>query len=149
MWVPSPGWEDPLEEGRATHFNILAWRLPRTEEPGRLQSMGSQSVRRDWSGWACTWKRKVSTSKEQSTKLMCCYSEGTILGLCDGPQIIASLERLSLPITGTDAGWNLIVCAFSLYGWHLPSCFAESAATWRLKRNWHSCNSITKLSNFL
>ena len=38
-----PGLEDPLEEGMATHSNILAWRIPWTEEPGRLQSMGSQS----------------------------------------------------------------------------------------------------------
>ena len=41
------GWEDPLEEGRATHSSILAWRIPWTEEPGRLQSMGSQRVRHD------------------------------------------------------------------------------------------------------
>ena len=37
------GWEDPLEEGMATHSSILAWRIPWTEEPGRLQSMESQS----------------------------------------------------------------------------------------------------------
>ena len=36
------GWEDPLEEGMATHFSILTWRIPWTEELGRLQSMGSQ-----------------------------------------------------------------------------------------------------------
>ena len=35
------GWEDPLEEGLATHSSILAWRVPWTEEPGRLQSMRS------------------------------------------------------------------------------------------------------------
>ena len=39
------GWEDPLEEGMATHSSILAWRIPRTEEPGGLQSMGLQRVR--------------------------------------------------------------------------------------------------------
>ena len=33
-WVPSLGWEDPLEEGMATHSSTLAWRIPRTEEPG-------------------------------------------------------------------------------------------------------------------
>ena len=44
-WVQSLGWEDPLEKGMATHSSILAWRIPRTEEPGRLQSMGSQRVR--------------------------------------------------------------------------------------------------------
>ena len=41
------GWEDPLEEGMATHSSILAWRIPWTEEPGRLQSMGSQRARHD------------------------------------------------------------------------------------------------------
>ena len=40
--VWSPDWEDPLEKGMATHFNILAWRIPWAKEPGRLQSMRSQ-----------------------------------------------------------------------------------------------------------
>ena len=44
-WVPSLGWEDPLEEEMATHSNILAWRIPRTEEPGGLQSTGSRKSR--------------------------------------------------------------------------------------------------------
>ena len=39
----STGWEDPLAKGMATHPSIVAWRIPWTEEPGRLQSMGSQS----------------------------------------------------------------------------------------------------------
>ena len=42
-----PGQEDPLERGMATHSSILAWRIPWTEEPGRLRSMGSQRVRHD------------------------------------------------------------------------------------------------------
>ena len=41
------GWEDPLEQGMATHSRILAWRIPRTEEPGGLQSMGSHGVGHD------------------------------------------------------------------------------------------------------
>ena len=41
------GREDPLEEGRATHSSVLAWRIPWTEEPGGLQSMGSQTVGHD------------------------------------------------------------------------------------------------------
>ena len=45
--VPSLGWEDPLEKGMATHSSILAWRIPWREEPGRLQSMGSQRVGHD------------------------------------------------------------------------------------------------------
>ena len=47
IWVLSLGQEDPLEEGMATHSSILAWRIPWTEEPGELQSMGSQRVRHD------------------------------------------------------------------------------------------------------
>ena len=46
-WVQSLGQEDPLEKEMATHSSTLAWRIPRTEEPGRQQSMGSQRVRHD------------------------------------------------------------------------------------------------------
>ena len=45
--VRSLGWEDPLEKEMATHSRILAWRIPWTEKPGGLQSMGSQRVRHD------------------------------------------------------------------------------------------------------
>ena len=48
IWVRSLGWEDPLEESMATHSSILAWRIPWTEEPGRLQSMGSQRAEHNW-----------------------------------------------------------------------------------------------------
>ena len=46
-WVRSLGWEDALEKGMATLSSILAWRIPWTEEPGGLQSMGSQRVGHD------------------------------------------------------------------------------------------------------
>ena len=46
-WVHSLGQEDPLEEGKATHSSTLAWRIPGTEEPCRLQSMMSQQVGQD------------------------------------------------------------------------------------------------------
>ena len=46
-WVRSLGWEDPLEKEMATHASILAWRIPWTEEPGGLQSMGLQRVGQD------------------------------------------------------------------------------------------------------
>ena len=46
-WVPSLGGEDPLEKGMATHSSILAWRIPWTEEPGGIQSMGSPRIRHD------------------------------------------------------------------------------------------------------
>ena len=47
-WVQSLGWKDPLEKEMATHFSILAWRILWTEEPGRLQSMGSQESDMTW-----------------------------------------------------------------------------------------------------
>ena len=46
-WVQFPGQEDALEKGMATHSSILAWRIPWTEEPGRLQSMGLQRAGHD------------------------------------------------------------------------------------------------------
>ena len=46
-WVQFLGWEDPLEKGTAAHTIILAWKIPGTEEPGGLQSMGSQRVGHD------------------------------------------------------------------------------------------------------
>ena len=46
-WVQFLGWEDPQEKEMATHSSTLAWKIPWTEEPGRLQSMGSQRVRHD------------------------------------------------------------------------------------------------------
>ena len=47
IWVQSLGREGPLKKGMAAHSNILAWRIPWTEEPGGLQSMGLQRVRHD------------------------------------------------------------------------------------------------------
>ena len=47
MWVRSLGWENSLEKEMANHSSILVWRLPWTEEPGRLQSTGSQRVGHD------------------------------------------------------------------------------------------------------
>ena len=54
MWVQSLGQEDPLEERMATHSSILARRIPWTEEPGGLQSIGLQIVRHEWSYLSCT-----------------------------------------------------------------------------------------------
>ena len=47
IWVQFLGWEDPREEGMATHSSSLAWRIPWTEEPGGLQSIGSHRVGQD------------------------------------------------------------------------------------------------------
>ena len=62
MWVQSLGWEDALEEGMATRSSILAWEIPRTVEPGGLQSIGSQSFGHDSSDLA--WTDSVHTTRK-------------------------------------------------------------------------------------
>ena len=78
-WVWSLGWEDPLEKETATYSSILAWKIPWTEEPGGLQSMGSQragheqlstltqSCLRDWPCWGCWLSVPGSGSHSDST----------------------------------------------------------------------------------
>ena len=60
VWVESLGQEDPLEEEMATHSSILAWEIPWTEEPGGLQSMGSQRVGHDLAIKQKQWVTKAS-----------------------------------------------------------------------------------------
>ena len=67
-WVRSLGGEDPLEKEMATHSSILAWRIPWTEEPGRLQSTGSQRVGHDWV--SDTVKLENHCSRSPSTCLL-------------------------------------------------------------------------------
>ena len=63
-WVQFPGQEDPLEKGMATHSSILAWRIPWTEEPGRLWFIGSQRVGHD-----CSDSAHVHTNITDGRKL--------------------------------------------------------------------------------
>ena len=62
-WVRSLGWEDPLQKEMATHSSILAWKMPWTEEPGRLQFIASHRVKHYWYDLACihTWGQNVYT----------------------------------------------------------------------------------------
>ena len=61
--VQSLGWEDPLEKEMAIHSSTIAWKIPWTEEPGRLQSMGSQRVRHDFT-FIFTFKNEVQFKRE-------------------------------------------------------------------------------------
>ena len=82
--IRSLGWEDPLEEEMATRSRILAWSIPWTEEPGGLQSVGSQRVRHDWSDlarctpefppWLRSWKTKSHNPPPALSTLffLCC-----------------------------------------------------------------------------
>ena len=66
MQVQSLGWEDPLEEEMATHASILAWKIPWTEESGKLQPIGFQRVRHD----LATEKKKKKVLGRKSGKAM-------------------------------------------------------------------------------
>ena len=77
------GWEDPLEKEMATKSSIFAWRIPWTEEPGRLQPMGLQRVRQDWA-------TKHSTAHPLPTKM----SLNVFLLLC--PHLYESIMALTL-----------------------------------------------------
>ena len=59
-WVRSLGWEDLLEKEMATHSSILAWKIPWKEEPGRLQSMGSQRVGHNWATFTFYFKLVIA-----------------------------------------------------------------------------------------
>ena len=62
------GWEDPLEEGMATHSSICAWRIPWTKEPGWLQSMGLHGVGHNWGDLACTYASPISSHPSSTQK---------------------------------------------------------------------------------
>ena len=56
FWLQSLGCKDPLEKEMTTHSSVFAWKIPWMEEPGRLQSMGSQRIGHDWATNTCTCK---------------------------------------------------------------------------------------------
>ena len=74
-WVRSQGWEDSLEKEMATHSSILAWRIPWTEEPGGLQSTGSQRVRHDW---VTSLYKPILLIQGQNIKHICLPSLSTV-----------------------------------------------------------------------
>ena len=85
--VRSLDWEDPLEEGMATHSSILAWRSPWTEKPGGLQSLGSQRVRHDL---ARTNKAIMNILVHVS---MLMFLKNTFLILCSSKLFFFSLKN--------------------------------------------------------
>ena len=69
-WVRSLGWEDPLEKEMAIHSRTIAWKIPWIEEPGRLQSIGSQRVGHDWANSLITFA--------QFTHVIACISTSVL-----------------------------------------------------------------------
>ena len=96
--VQSLGWEDPLEEDMTTHSNILAWKIPCTEEPGGLWSMGSKRVENDWSDWAykqaCTHDAWCGKKRKKGRK--------KTLG-CSRPGVFNLQDLTPDGVNGTDA----------------------------------------------
>ena len=104
-WVWSLSQEDPLEKEMATHPSTLAWKIPWTEEPGRLQSMGSQRVGHDWET-SLSFVSLLSPSPVVSTSwfsISASLFPADIFSEVekDGTQIHMGLQRIpkSLPIT--------------------------------------------------
>ena len=120
--VWSLGWEDPLEEDMATTSSILTWRIPWTEEPGKLQSMGSQSQR---------WLKQLSmlARKKRKTKALSLYSvrtqhEGSLCKPGSRPSretTPAGTLILTFPVSGTGRNecWlsHLVCGIFVIAAW--------------------------------
>ena len=100
---PSLGWEDPLEKGMATHSSILAWRIPWTEEPGRLQSIGSQRVGPELVTFTFTCLHIISSSQD-FLRPRCSASWLPLGSLRWGwrkhPLVLLPKELRAVPLTG-------------------------------------------------
>ena len=97
------GSEDPLEKGMAIHSSILAWRIPWTEDPGRLQSMGLQRVRHDWERMEWNGPKKNCKNPKQLP------SPGLIHGF------MLLCERMYTPLTHADCEKNALLALSQLY----------------------------------
>ena len=101
-WVPSLGWEDPLEKEMATHSSILAWRIPWTEEPGRLQSMRWQRLIFHFSCRMDQRQTVKATHKDQEEVIM---PSQTVSNWCRGISLVVQWLRLC---ASTEGGVGLI-----------------------------------------
>ena len=143
--VQSLGWEDPLEKEMAIHSSTIAWKIPWTEEPGRLQSMGLQRVRHDWATSLTTITKGLQTfdpfkqcsnrqphwsyvllKAVQSSPFLCKIIQNSLAWHAKCPQ--TSHPLLSLPLHLTL--WALTILSY----WKLPmisiiSCFSAHVHT--------------------
>ena len=152
-WVRSLGWKDPLEKGMATHSSILAWRIQWTQEPGGLQSMGSQRVRHDWATKHITdciiWpnERTVSEDRHRDCCVMIWWksllgSNGSgfyftiLFPLWQGSsQSGADQDNVGQEVAGTGR-WYLVNCAkLGGWGWCILSR-KSSAWQWPESHRW-------------
>ena len=118
MWetqVPSLGWEDPLEKEMVTHSSILAWRIPLTEKPGRLQSTGLQRVGHDWAT-SLSLFMSIKSVMPSSHLILCC----PLLLL---PSIFPASGSFQMSQLFTSGGQSIgvsasaLVCPLNIWGW--------------------------------
>ena len=124
-WVWSPGWEDPLEKGMAPYSSILAWRIPWTEKPGGLQSMGSQRVRHDWRSntpWICLVNRHLRFN-ESKTEFI---TEVLLLRLAffHTPPLVPALLSIQFPLPEICKSSVILLSSFNYSSWSRSLCSA-------------------------
>ena len=115
-WVWSLGWKDPLEEGMATHSSILAWRIPWTEEPGGLQSKGSQRVGHDWATQRSTaplssYNKRVPLHFSGLQAVPCCIVTwlGLVVQTSGKPWFPLGIGTMQIPRSAcAQQAWNLM-----------------------------------------
>ena len=133
--VPALDWEDPREKGMTMHSSIVAWRIQRTEEPGRLQSTGSQRVRHNWATkhvhvCVCACHTRVAPAQKD------CYCQG-----------IRNTEK-NLPFhrqhsmqkgTAAHQGKHLRSEEILTKPKSIPSCEQTASVAWLRRRQAHFC----------
>ena len=134
-WFWSLGQEDPLEEGKATHSSILAWRIPWTEESGALQSMGSQRIRHGWSDRACTHTQFILLNSNSAVAVSVTCFLKLIIHFCFWlPWVFTAAHSLSL----VNGDCSCLRCWGFLWWWLLffqsvgSRCSASVVAAHRL-----------------
>ena len=116
IWVRPQGWEDPLEESMVNHSNILAWRIPRAEEPGRLQSIGLQRVGHNWSDLACVHRKPRSWQRWTGTRMdVQAGARRTWIGQGRADMVSLAWGRALLHGSWMKSGsWRFRLCCISL-----------------------------------
>ena len=135
MVVRSLGQEDPLKKGMATHSSILAWRIPWTEEPGGVQSMGSQGVRHDWATNTfththsmCLTVPEAERDRNKTPPALPCVSLSRLylpLDLCYKSRLCVHVGWESEPISQSKAGNHDKVA------WRGTQCKGQTIRWWR------------------
>ena len=127
-WVWSLGWEDPLEKGMAAHSSILAWRIPWTDEPVVLQSMGSQRVGHDWAT-KCTTNTHIHISVDGHSGWLHVLAIVDIIAVNIGMHISFQISVL-----------GFFVCFFFFFFWHITRseiAMSYGSSIFGLSRNVH------------